>query len=126
MRHNEGWRRSLSVRRCWQPPKGGLPLVRDLRVADMQTHTLEGGGGLKLHVREWGSTRAPAMLFLHGWTQHHLCWSRQIESALADEFRLVAMDLRGHGQSEAPASRQSYTDGALWADDVQGVIDALA
>ena len=75
----------------------------------MQTHTVEGGGGLKLHVREWGKLNARAILFIHGWSQNHLCWSKQIESPLAEEFRLVAIDIRGHGQSEAPLDGESYT-----------------
>lgn len=91
----------------------------------MQTHTIEGGGGLKLHVREWGKPGAPAILFIHGWSQTHLCWFKQYESRLADRFRLVAMDIRGHGQSEAPLDAEFYGSGDLWADDVKNVIDAL-
>jgi len=91
----------------------------------VQTHIIAGGGGLKLHVREGGRKEAAALLFLHGWSQNLLCWSRQFDSPLADDFRLVAMDLRGHGGSEAPLDAESYADGALWADDVRNVIDAL-
>ena len=68
----------------------------------MQTHTVAGGGGLQLHVREWGKADGPPILFIHGWSQNHLCWDKQYESALPDEFRLVAYDLRGHGMSDAP------------------------
>lgn len=85
----------------------------------VQTHTIAGGRQLKLHVREWGQPDARAILFIHGWSQNHLCWSKQIESPLAEEFRLVAIDIRGHGQSEAPLDAESYTTGALWADDVK-------
>lgn len=91
----------------------------------MQVHTVVGGGGLKLHVREWGKPDAAAILFLHGWSQTHLCWSKQYQSPLAEQFRLVAIDIRGHGQSEAPFGSESYTSGALWADDVKNVIEAL-
>lgn len=91
----------------------------------MQSHTVQGGGGLKLHVREWGKRHASPILFIHGWSQHHLCWQAQIESPLANDFRLVAMDLRGHGQSEAPLDAQNYTRGELWADDVRNVQEAL-
>jgi non-heme chloroperoxidase len=95
-------------------------------VAQMpRTHTVKGGGGLRLHVREWGPADAPAILLIHGWSQNHLCWARQYESALAGEFRLVAYDLRGHGMSEAPLEPEHYTDGALWADDVAAIVDAL-
>jgi pimeloyl-ACP methyl ester carboxylesterase len=89
-------------------------------------HTVVGGGGLRLHVREWGPIDGPAILLIHGWSQNHLCWARQYESALAGEFRLVAYDLRGHGMSEAPIERAHYTDERLWADDVAAIIDTLA
>lgn len=82
-----------------------------------------GGGGTRLHVREWGRKDAPPILFVHGWSQHHLAWRHQFESALADEFRLVAIDLRGHGMSEAPARVEDYTDGTLWAADIKAVIE---
>jgi non-heme chloroperoxidase len=88
-------------------------------------HTVTGGGGLQLHVREWGDAGGPPILFIHGWSQNHLCWAKQYESALADEFRLVACDLRGHGMSEAPLEPEHYTDGRLWADDVAAIIDQL-
>jgi non-heme chloroperoxidase len=88
-------------------------------------HTVTGGGGLKLHVREWGKADGPSILLIHGWSQNHLCWAKQYESALADEFRIVAFDLRGHGMSEAPLEPEHYTDGKLWADDVAAIIDEL-
>ncbi|RHW23445.1 alpha/beta hydrolase [Nocardioides immobilis] len=91
----------------------------------MQVHTVLGGGGLRLHVREWGPADGPPILFIHGWSQNHLCWVRQCDSALADEFRVVAYDLRGHGMSEAPLEPEHYTDGKLWADDVAAIIDEL-
>jgi non-heme chloroperoxidase len=92
----------------------------------MKTHTVRGGGGLRLHVREWGKADGPPILFIHGWSQNHLCWVKQYESTLADELRLVAYDLRGHGMSEAPLEPEHYTDGRLWADDVAAIIDRLA
>jgi non-heme chloroperoxidase len=91
----------------------------------MKTHTVRGGGGLRLHVREWGNVDKPPILFIHGWSQNHLCWAKQYESALADEFRLVAYDLRGHGMSEAPLEPKHYTDGRLWSDDVAAIIAEL-
>jgi non-heme chloroperoxidase len=91
----------------------------------MKVHAVRGGGGLRLHVREWGKADGPPILFIHGWSQNHLCWARQYESALADEFRLVAYDLRGHGMSEAPVEPGHYTDGKLWAEDVAAIIGEL-
>jgi non-heme chloroperoxidase len=91
----------------------------------MTIHTVQGGGGLRLHVREWGRPDGPPILFIHGWSQSHLCWAKQYQSALAEEFRLVAYDLRGHGMSEAPLGPQHYTDAELWADDVAAIIEQL-
>jgi non-heme chloroperoxidase len=93
--------------------------------ARMKLHTVRGGGGLRLHVREWGAADAPPIVLIHGWSQNHLCWAQQYESRLGDEFRLVAFDLRGHGMSEAPPEPEHYTDGALWADDLAAVLDEL-
>ena len=91
----------------------------------MKVHTVTGGGGVRLHVREWGNADGPPILFIHGWSQNHLCWDKQYESALRDEFRLVAFDLRGHGMSEAPPGPEPYTDDGLWADDLAAVIGRL-
>ena len=91
----------------------------------MKTHSVTGGGGIKLHVREWGKADAPAILFIHGWSQNHLCWHKQYESQLTSAFRLVAFDLRGHGMSEAPEGQDPYTEARHWADDVAAIIDQL-
>jgi non-heme chloroperoxidase len=91
----------------------------------MKSHTVRGGGGLRLHVREWGSEDGPPIVFIHGLSQSHLCWDKQIESPLRDEFRLIAFDLRGHGMSEAPLEPEHYTNSQLWADDLAAIIDQL-
>lgn len=91
----------------------------------ISTHEVCGGGGLRLHVREWGDPHGPPILFVHGWSQSQLCWSRQISGPLADSFRLVTFDLRGHGMSEKPLDAGRYVDARLWADDVAAVIDRL-
>jgi pimeloyl-ACP methyl ester carboxylesterase len=96
------------------------------KLGGTKIHSVQGGGGLRLHVREWGNAEGTPIVFVHGWSQNHLCWAKQYESALADEFRLVAYDLRGHGMSEAPLEPEHYTDGRLWADDVAAILDALA
>jgi non-heme chloroperoxidase len=91
----------------------------------MQIHEVAGGGGIRLHVREWGKADGPPILFIHGWSQNHLCWTKQYESALTHEFRLVAYDLRGHGMSEAPLAPEHYAEGELWADDVAAIVEQL-
>lgn len=88
-------------------------------------HEVSGGGGLHLHVREWGNAAGIPILFIHGWSGSHLAWRYQYEGSLADEFRLVAMDLRGHGMSDAPLEAEHYTDAQLWADDIAATIEEL-
>lgn len=68
---------------------------------------VEGGNGLRLNVREWGVPEGPPIVFVHGWSQSQLCWSRQTEGALAKQFRIVTFDLRGHGMSEKADGRRA-------------------
>jgi pimeloyl-ACP methyl ester carboxylesterase len=89
----------------------------------MKSQHVVGGGGTRLHVLETGNTQGPPILFIHGFSQCGLCWSRQLNSSLARTHRLVAMDLRGHGLSDKP--RDVYADSRLWADDVNAVLQTL-
>jgi pimeloyl-ACP methyl ester carboxylesterase len=104
---------------------------RDLTLKDgsvghakpVATHEIRGGGGLRLHAREWGEPDGPALLLIHGLSQCDLCWTKQVTSDLANRFRIVTFDLRGHGLSERPAGPEDYADGQLWADDLAAVIE---
>jgi non-heme chloroperoxidase len=89
----------------------------------MKSHMLAGGGGVQLHAVETGNPRGRPFLFIHGFSQCWLSWTRQLNSELARDYRLVAMDLRGHGLSEKP--REGYADARMWADDVNAVIQGL-
>lgn len=90
----------------------------------MKSHTVIGGGGLKLRVDETGNPNGKSLLFIHGFAQSRLSWNRQLHSDLAKDFRLVSLDLRGHGLSEKP--KDVYGDSRLWADDVNAVITTLS
>ena len=90
----------------------------------MKTHSIAGGGGLTLHVDETGNPDGKPILFIHGFSQCRLAWRKQTHSDLAREFRLVTMDIRGHGLSDKP--RHGYDDPELWARDVQAVIVELS
>ena len=92
----------------------------------MKIHTVKGAAGVNLHVREYGKSTGIPILLIHGWSQNHLCWSKQYDSTLKDDARIVALDLRGHGMSDAPVQMDQYTDGEKWADDIAAVIDELA
>jgi pimeloyl-ACP methyl ester carboxylesterase len=89
----------------------------------MKSSTITGGGGARLHVVESGNAEGRSILFIHGFSQCWLAWSRQLSSSLAERYRLVAMDIRGHGLSDKP--RDGYDDSRLWADDVKAVLESL-
>ncbi|MCC5977545.1 MAG: alpha/beta hydrolase [Salinarimonas sp.] len=91
----------------------------------METMTINGGGGLALQVRRYGTPGGKPIVFLHGWSQHHLAFAQQYAGPLAGKHELIGLDLRGHGASDAPEGAQHYGDGDLWADDLHAVITQL-
>ena len=97
-------------------------LSRDGGSLPIATHDVEGGGGLRLHVREWGNPQGLPILFIHGWSQSQLCWARQVAGPLTEHCHVVTYDLRGHGMSEKHPAADRYGDAQLWADDVAAVI----
>ncbi|HEV2857364.1 MAG TPA: alpha/beta hydrolase [Solirubrobacterales bacterium] len=76
--------------------------------------------GVEFHYAEAGSGD-DVVLCLHGWPQHWYEW-RHLMPALADRHRVIALDLRGFGWSEAP--EKGYEKEEL-ADDVLAVLDEL-
>lgn len=89
----------------------------------MKAHRIPGGGGVQLNVVETGNPQGKPILFIHGFSQCTLSWNKQLKSDLADDFRLVALDIRGHGLSDKPQG--AYGDSQLWADDINAVITTL-
>lgn len=87
--------------------------------------SLVGGGGTRLYAEDHGGTPDQlTVVLLHGIGFCRLAWQRQVLSGLAQQVRLVTVDLRGHGGSDAPPD--GYGDSAMWAADVRAVVDALA
>lgn len=91
----------------------------------MQSHEVTGGDGITLRVDETGTEHGRPILFIHGWGASRLHWTKQMHSDLADDFRLVTLDNRGHGRSDKPEGEDAYSDPELWAADYQAVIDEL-
>ncbi|WP_116091883.1 alpha/beta fold hydrolase [Sphingomonas crusticola] len=81
--------------------------------------------GVRLSVREWGRTDGAAIVFVHGWSHSQLAFLRQFRGELAESFRLVSYDLRGHGESDHPDTLDAYNQGTIWGDDLRAVIEAL-
>lgn len=55
--------------------------------------------GLRFHYRDWGDEKAPAIIALHGITSNAHAWDTTA-SALCDRYRILALDQRGHGETE--------------------------
>ncbi len=88
-----------------------------------QSHLIDLPAG-RFHYLTWGAERTdrPSLLLLHGITSSALSWVR-VGPALADRYRVYALDMRGHGDSLKPppgaySLRQT-------ADDAQAFIEAL-
>ena len=76
--------------------------------------------GVALAAYSWGNPQGREVVFIHGYSQSHLSWRRQMDDpALAAEFRMVAYDLRGHGASDVPLRPEQYNDDRLWAHSVR-------
>jgi pimeloyl-ACP methyl ester carboxylesterase len=57
--------------------------------------------GLRLHVLEWGEEGQPPLLLLHGGSLSAHSWDL-VSLVLSERFHVVALDQRGHGDSEWP------------------------
>jgi 3-oxoadipate enol-lactonase len=78
--------------------------------------------GIKLNVNVSGHARnGPTLVFLHYWGGSSRTWNQVIE-ALPRAFRTVTPDLRGWGDSEAPADGYALND---FVDDTLQMLAAL-
>jgi pimeloyl-ACP methyl ester carboxylesterase len=86
------------------------------------TYTFIAANDLRLHVRDWGGPDAtPPILLVHGLASNAQIWNL-LAPLLARDFRVAAIDQRGHGQSDKPADSYGLV---TIADDLAGAIGAL-
>ncbi len=78
--------------------------------------------GLALHYTEWGRPDASPVVLLHGITGHARVWD-YVAERLTPGFRVLALDQRGHGDSEAPQDADYRI--ATMADDLAAFADTL-
>jgi 3-oxoadipate enol-lactonase len=79
--------------------------------------------GVRIYYERHGESGEP-LVFVHGYTGDISDWRLQI-AEFAGDCRVLVMDLRGHGLSEAPADRSLYTV-ELMTRDVEELIDLAA
>ncbi|MBX6389473.1 MAG: alpha/beta hydrolase [Frankia sp.] len=74
--------------------------------------------GARISYRCWGEPGLPAIVLVHGGAAHAGWWDH-IAPMIPSEYRVIALDLSGHGDS---ARRDQYSL-STWAAEVIGVID---
>ena len=77
--------------------------------------------GARLRVHAYGPEHGEVIVLIHGWSCCIEYWNQQI-NAFSGEYRVVAYDQRGHGESEQ-GTRKFGTD--QMADDLSAVLDAV-
>ncbi|CAN6335259.1 unnamed protein product [Urochloa humidicola] len=80
--------------------------------------------GVSIHVAEQGPADGTVVLLFHGFPELWLSWRHQMAALAARGFRAVAPDLRGYGDSSAPADPAAYTMFHI-VGDVVGLLDHL-
>lgn len=85
--------------------------------------TIAAPGGIRLAYLEAGRPEGRPILLLHGLGHAARVWARQLEHPTLAHLRLVALDLRGHGDSGWRP--EDVFDGATWAADLPAVVDGL-
>jgi non-heme chloroperoxidase len=89
-------------------------------------HKIIGAQDVSLSVQEWGNPNGQPILFVHACAMSHLGWLPQVTSnILAEQFRLITFDHRGHGESDKPTNPEAYNNGELFADDINAIITQL-
>ena len=81
-------------------------------------------GDERARVVEGGDPNAPPVLFIHGWGASAYYYRKLLPAVVAAGWRVIAMDLRGHGGSDKPQDESLYSASAM-ADHVDAVIEAL-
>ncbi len=82
---------------------------------------LSAADGLTLHALEWSREGTP-LLFLHGYSNDAHVWD-SAAPALASHYRTLALDMRGHGDSDR--DEDGRYDHLSMARDVEAVVASL-
>ncbi|MFC7331867.1 alpha/beta fold hydrolase [Rhodocista pekingensis] len=78
--------------------------------------------GIRMHYLEMGE--GPLVLLCHGWPELSWSWRHQLPALAAAGFRVVAPDMRGFGDTDAPEAVEAYTL-LHTTGDMVGLLEAL-
>jgi pimeloyl-ACP methyl ester carboxylesterase len=78
--------------------------------------------GIRMHIAEAGT--GPLIVLCHGFPESWYSWRHQLRALAEAGFHVVAPDMRGYGQTDAPLETDQYTLLHL-VGDVVGLLDVL-
>ena len=102
-----------------KPSPTEIPIPTQADWADAKK-TVKLSNGITLAYVEMGNSDGPPMLLIHGYTDNSRSWS--LLAPYLKAHRLLAIDLRGHGKSDAPQCCYGYAD---FANDAALFLDAM-
>lgn len=97
-----------------------LPVSSDRRPRDFRIED-EDGHAVTLRAIEWSSRDPRSVLLLHGGGANAEWWSH-VAPAMTQAGRVLALDLRGHGDSDFTPGRYGL---GIFASDVASVVESL-
>jgi pimeloyl-ACP methyl ester carboxylesterase len=97
------------------------PLKIDLNAFDAQKKTVALPNGIALAYVDMGNQSGPAVVLIHGYTDNARDWVPMLPY-LSKRFRLILVDIRGHGRSSKPECCYTRLD---FAYDIKLLLDAL-
>jgi len=86
------------------------------------THRTVETNAIRMHVAEAG--RGPLVVMCHGFPESWYSWRHQLAALAAAGYHAVAPDMRGYGQTDAPAAIEAYMLLHL-VGDIVGLVGAL-
>jgi pimeloyl-ACP methyl ester carboxylesterase len=95
--------------------------VEESLLPGVRFHQLD-SNGISMRVADMGA--GPVVLLAHGWPESWYSWRHQLEGLAAAGYRVLAPDMRGYGETDAPPAVEDYNLVTLAADMV-GILDAL-
>jgi 2-succinyl-6-hydroxy-2,4-cyclohexadiene-1-carboxylate synthase len=82
-------------------------MVQELNM--VSTHLDINGVRLGVELREADKANSPTLVLLHGFTGSAAGWGRHLDVFATCGLRVIALDMLGHGQSDAPEDPQRYS-----------------
>jgi pimeloyl-ACP methyl ester carboxylesterase len=78
--------------------------------------------GVNIYYKDWGPKEAQPIVFHHGWPLSADDWDNQMLFFLAQGYRVIALDRRGHGRSDQVSEGHDMDH---YAADASAVVESL-